>query len=198
MSRRLRLGVLISGRGSNLSAVIDASRDGKVDADVCVVISNKAEAKGLSIATSASIPAVAIDPKNYPDIAQYEKEISTYLDQYKVDLVVLAGYMKIVGPTLIENYTIINIHPSLLPAFKGLEAQKQALEAGVSVSGCTVHFVNETLDSGPIILQREVSLMSTDTVDSLSQRILAVEHELLPEAIQLFCQNKVDFLTSKK
>ncbi len=176
------LGVLISGRGSNLDALLNAS----VDARVAVVISNNPEAGGLAIATHHGIDAIAISPADYPDRAAYEAVIVATLQRYGVEWVVLAGYMKLVGNTMIRAYPnrMINIHPSLLPAFKGLDAQAQALAAGVSESGCTVHIVTAKMDDGPILGQARVPVLPDDTVERLTQRILAEEHRLLPSIIQ--------------
>ena len=191
--RRIRLGVLASGRGSNLQAIIDAIEKGTLDAVVAVVISNKMEAPALERARKHGAPAVFLDPKAAPGREDYDRNILEQLRVYNVALVVLAGYMKIVTSVLLEAYDerMMNIHPSLLPAFPGLAAQKQALDWGVKVSGCTVHFVTEGVDAGPIIRQAAVPVLETDTEESLAARILVEEHRIYPEAIQLFAQGRL-------
>ena len=191
--RRIRLGVLASGRGSNLQAIIDAIEKGTLDAVLAVVISNKMEAPALERARKHGAPAVFLDPKAAPGREDYDRNILEQLRVYNVALVVLAGYMKIVTSGLREAYDerMMNIHPSLLPAFPGLAAQKQALDWGVKVSGCTVHFVTEGVDAGPIIRQTAVPVLETDTEESLAARILVEEHRIYPEAIQLFAQGRL-------
>ena len=189
----INLGVLISGRGSNLQAIIDAVEKGEIPAKVAVVISNNPEAFGLERAKKHNIPAVVINHKDFQDKNTYELEIVKTLQKCKVDLVCLAGYMRIVGPVLLEHYKgkMINIHPALLPSFPGLHAQQQALEHGAKVSGATVHFVDEGCDTGPIILQAAVPVLPNDTEETLSQRILEQEHKLYPQAIKLFAERKI-------
>ena len=191
--RGIRLGVLASGRGSNLQAIIDAIEKGTLDAVLAVVISNKMEAPALERARKHGAPAVFLDPKAAPGREDYDRNILEQLRVYNVALVVLAGYMKIVTSVLLEAYDerMMNIHPSLLPAFPGLAAQKQALDWGVKVSGCTVHFVTEGVDAGPIIRQAAVPVLETDTEKSLAARILVEEHRIYPEAIQLFAQGRL-------
>jgi phosphoribosylglycinamide formyltransferase 1 len=180
-------GVLISGRGSNLQALIDAVADGRLDARIAVVVSNRAEAAGLARARQAGIETVCLSHRDYPDRDAYDRAVLAVLEARGVDLICLAGYMRLVGAPLLEAYPnrIVNIHPSLLPAFPGLDAQKQALEFGVRVSGATVHLVTAELDAGPIILQAAVRVMDDDTVASLSARILVEEHRIYPAAIRL-------------
>jgi phosphoribosylglycinamide formyltransferase 1 len=182
-----RLAVLISGRGSNLQSIIDAIAGRRLDATLAVVISNRAEAAGLTRAKDAGIEAILLSPKTYPDRDAYDGAIVDVLKARRVDLVCLAGYMRIVGPRLLTAFRdrILNIHPSLLPAFPGLDPQQQALEHGVRVSGASVHLVTAGLDDGPIVLQAAVPVQSDDTVESLSARILVEEHRLYPEAIQI-------------
>ena len=189
----IRLGVLASGRGSNLQAIIDAIEKGTLDAVLAVVISNKMEAPALERARKHGAPAVFLDPKAAPGREDYDRTILEQLRTYNVALVVLAGYMKIVTSVLLEAYAerMMNIHPSLLPAFPGLAPQKQALDWGVKVSGCTVHFVTEGVDAGPIIRQSAVPVLETDTEESLAARILVEEHRIYPEAIQLFAQGRL-------
>ena len=182
-----RIAVLISGRGSNMLALSDAVRDGRIpEAEIALVISDKAGARGLELARERGIETLAIERRGR-NREEHEREIISALRERQVDLVCLAGYMRLLSPCFIEAFRgrILNIHPSLLPAFPGLDAQRQALEHGVKVSGCTVHFVDETLDGGPIILQRTVPVLEGDTVDSLSARILEQEHQLYPEAVKL-------------
>ena len=185
MSRRI--GVLISGRGSNLQSIIDAIAERRLDATLAVVISNRADAAGLNRAKEAGVEAVHLSPKAYAGRDGYDDALAELLRARNVDLVCLAGYMKLVGPRLLGAFPnrILNIHPSLLPAFPGLYAQSQAFEHGVRVSGATVHLVTAGLDDGPIILQAPVPVRSDDTVEALSARILVEEHRIYPEAIQL-------------
>ena len=166
-------------------ALSDAVRDGRIpNAEIVIVISDKNDARGLELARERGIETVAIE-RGGRTREEHEREIIAVLREREVDLVCLAGYMRLLSPCFIETFRgrIVNIHPSLLPAFPGLDAQRQALEHGVKVSGCTVHFVDETLDGGPIILQRTVPVVEGDTVDSLSARILEQEHQLYPEAV---------------
>ena len=186
----LRLAVLASGRGSNLQAIIDAITEGRLHAVLALVISNKAEAQALERARTHGAPAVFLDPKATPGRDAYDAVILEHLRKHDVGLVALAGYMKIVTRVLIDAYAnrIMNIHPSLLPSFPGLKAQQQALDWGAKVSGCTVHFVEEGVDTGPIIQQAAVPVLEGDTAESLEARILAQEHRIYPEAIQLFAE----------
>jgi len=186
----LRLAVLASGRGSNLQAIIDAITEGRLHAVLALVISNKAEAPALERARKHGAPAVFLDPKATPGRDAYDAVILEHLRQHDVGLVALAGYMKIITRVLIDAYAgrIMNIHPSLLPSFPGLQAQQQALDWGAKMSGCTVHFVEEGVDTGPIIQQAAVPVLEGDTAESLEARILAQEHRIYPEAIQLFAE----------
>lgn len=193
----LALGVLISGRGSNLVAILDAIEFGRLDATVKVVASNKANAAGLERARERGIHTVHLDPKAFAQESNpreaYDVAMGALLQQYGVECVALAGYMRIVTPALIRMFPwkIINIHPSLLPAFPGLDAQRQALEWGAKVSGCTVHLVTEGVDEGPIIVQAAVPILEEDTVESLSARILEQEHRVYPQAIQLIAEKRL-------
>ncbi len=187
----LRVGVLASGRGSNLEAILRAGKAGQLGrAEVCVVLSNNPAARALDTAERNGIPAFAAAPKDYPTQTAYETELLRILRERRIDLLVLAGYMKLIGPVLLDAFSqkILNIHPSLLPAFPGLNAQRQALEYGVRFAGCTVHFVDAGIDSGPIVGQRIVPVLSGDTEDTLSARILAQEHELFPATIKLLTE----------
>jgi phosphoribosylglycinamide formyltransferase-1 len=190
LPRRLltrRLAVLVSGRGSNLQSIIDAIGCGALDATIAVVISNRAEAAGLLRAREAGIEAIWLNPRDFPDRDAYDRAIEERLKARDVGLVCLAGFMRLVGAPLLEAFPdrILNIHPSLLPAFPGLDAQRQAIEYGVRVSGATVHLVTSDLDGGPIVLQSAVPVANDDTVDTLSARILVEEHKIYPEAVRL-------------
>ena len=193
----LRVAVLASGRGSNLQAVIDAIEAGIVQAKIVVVISNKKDAPALERAHRHGLSALFLDPKPYagrPDSREvYDRELLNVLKQHDVELVLLAGYMKIVTMVLVEAFTnrMMNIHPSLLPSFPGLDAQKQAFDHGVKIAGCTVHFVDEHLDAGPIILQTAVPVLDTDTPESVSARILVQEHATYWRAIQAISEGRV-------
>lgn len=184
---RPRLGVLISGRGSNLQSIIDAISAGELPASITVVISNRADAPGLQRARDAGIEAVSISPRDYADRDAYDRALADLLRARRVSLVCLAGFMRLVGQPLLDAFPnrILNIHPSLLPAFPGLEAQRQALEYGVQVTGATVHLVTSELDGGPIVLQAAVPVLPDDTIDTLSARVLLQEHRIYPEAIRI-------------
>lgn len=183
MSRTL--GVLISGRGSNLKAIIDAIQERRLDASIAIVISNRAGAPGLEHAVRAGIETVVMDHKSFPTREAYDLALVAELRKRDVALVCLAGFMRLLSPTFVDAYEnrILNIHPSLLPKYPGLHPQQQALDDGATVSGATVHFVNNELDAGPVVLQRMVPVLPGDSADSLAQRILEVEHQLYPEAI---------------
>jgi len=191
--KRLRLGVLISGSGTNLQAIIDASRDRRLDADVVVVISNKEAAHGLERARKVGIPAVWIDRSAFETMATYNRAILHTLQEHEVDLVVMAGYMRLLGSEVLDAFPnrVLNIHPSLLPSFAGANGIRDAFEYGVGVTGVTVHLANERFDEGAIIAQRPVIIESSDTLESLEAKIHAVEHELYPAAIQLFAEGRV-------
>ena len=188
------LAVLVSGRGSNLQAMIDNIENGNIEnASIGVVISDVADAYALERAKKHGIDAIFIDPKNFANKTEYEQELIKILDSHNTDLIVLAGYMRIVGKDVISAYKnrILNIHPTLLPSFTGLHSHKQTLDYGVKVSGCTVHFVDEGMDTGPIILQSCVPVLENDTEDTLSQRILEQEHKIYPQAVKLFIEGKL-------
>lgn len=189
----LRLAVLASGRGSNLQAILDASGQGVLAASVVVVLSDKQEALALEKARIAGIAGHWVNPKGYPSKEEYEKELLQTIGKYGVDCILLAGYMRILSTYFIRNagVPIINIHPSILPAFPGLHAHEQALEYGVRFSGCTVHFVDEGVDSGPIIMQAVVPVYEDDSVESLAQRILEEEHKIYPRAVGLLAQGRI-------
>lgn len=189
----LVLGVLVSGRGSNLQSILQAIEQGKLSARVGVVLSSKKEAPALQRAAEYSVPSFFVDPAHHPDRREYDSTLLRKLEEHGVELVILAGYMRLITPTLIAAYRnhIINVHPSLLPAFPGLRAQRQALEYGARISGCTVHFVDEEVDHGPIIAQAAVPIFEGDTEEQLSDRILVEEHRLLPHVIQLYADGRL-------
>jgi phosphoribosylglycinamide formyltransferase-1 len=177
--------VLISGRGSNLQSILDATHDGRLAATVAVVISSRADAPGLLRARDAGVEAICVSARDYTSRDAYDQALVDRLRARRVDLVCLAGFMRLIGRPLLDAFPmrILNIHPSLLPSFPGLEAQRQALEHGVRISGATVHLVTPELDGGPIVLQAAVPVLDDDTVESLSTRILVEEHRLYPDAI---------------
>jgi phosphoribosylglycinamide formyltransferase-1 len=182
-----RIGVLVSGRGSNLQALIDAIADGRLAATIAVVISNVPDAGALARARAAGIEALVLDHRGWPSRDEYGRALARELRERGVELVCLAGYMRILGAPLLEAFpnAILNIHPALLPAFRGLQAPRQALEHGVKIAGVTVHFVTAELDGGPIIVQRSVPVLDDDTAETLAARILVEEHRALPEAVQM-------------
>ena len=188
-----KLAVLVSGRGSNLQAIIDSIDREELDAHLSIVISNTKDAIALKRAEKHGIKTIFIDPSNYLSSKEYDKALVLKLKEFSVDLICLAGYMRILGEEIIQTFEkkIINIHPSLLPAFPGLNAQKQAINHGVKFSGCTVHFVDSGVDSGPIILQTVVPVYDNDDEKSLSKRILEQEHYLYPKAIKMIQENKI-------
>jgi len=186
----MKLGILISGRGSNLQAIIDAIAAGDLAASIAVVISNRADAAGLARAEQAGIPTLVMPHKAHPDRASYDRALAAELKSRGVDLVCLAGFMRLLGAEFIDQFpnAVLNIHPSLLPAFPGLDAQQQAFEYGVKVTGATVHLVTAELDAGPIVCQAAVPVLDTDTADTLAARILEAEHRLYPEGIRRIAQ----------
>lgn len=192
------LGILISGRGSNMESILKAIKKKKIPINPAVVISNKPNAKGLQVAKKLGIQTEVIDGSKYKGRRQqFDKDVISILKKYKVTptngLVCLAGFMRIISPFFIKQYKnkILNIHPALLPAFPGLDAQKQAVEFGAKFSGCTVHFVDEGVDTGPIILQEIVKVDSKDTEKTLSKKIIMKEHEIYPKAVELFAKKKL-------
>ena len=186
-----RLGVLISGRGSNLLAIVDAISEGRLDAEVAVVISNRADAPGLERARDCGLVTRCINHREFVTRDDFDRAIVAELRAHDVGLLCLAGFMRLVGAPMLEAFpnAILNIHPSLLPAFPGVDAQRQALEHGVKISGVTVHLVTPELDAGPIVVQRAVPVLDDDTVDTLSARILVEEHRAYPEAIGIVLQH---------
>lgn len=192
-SQPLRIGLLASGRGSNLQAIIGAIEAGKLDCRLAVVVSDRADARALERARKHGIDTVFLDPKAYPGREAYDQAVLAELAEHRVELVCLAGYMRILTPMFVRALPgqIMNIHPALLPAFPGLHAQRQALKYGVRVSGATVHFVDEGVDTGPIICQAAVPVREDDTEETLAARILAEEHELYPRAIRLYAEGRL-------
>ena len=186
MNKEFRLGVLVSGRGTNLQAIIDWIELEKPNVKIALVISNKENIRALERCQFHHIESTYIDPKSFANKVEFNQNMITRLKEKSIDLVCLAGFTQILTPEFIEAFPkkIINIHPSLLPAFPGLNAQKQALEYGVKLSGCTVHFVDEGIDTGPIICQASVPIYENETEEALSERILKEEHKLYPKAIQ--------------
>ena len=190
---------LVSGRGSNFSMIAEKIIRGDIPAEIGAVISSRPDAAALDAARKLGIPAYAVEPKEYYTRKGHEKEIVRLLEKHGTDLVIAAGYMRILTPYIIRKYRhrIMNVHPALLPAFPGIAAQKQALNYGVKISGCTIHFIDEGTDTGPIILQRAVPVLETDTPADLSRRILEQEHEAFPEAVSLFCRGKIEVVGRK-
>jgi phosphoribosylglycinamide formyltransferase 1 len=185
-----RIGVLLSGRGSNFEALADSVSAGRIpNAEISVVVSNKPGASGLERAAARNIPARAIPSKGLEREA-YDRQVAAVLQEYKVDLICLAGYMRLLSPFFVASFPqrILNIHPSLLPSFPGLESQKQALDYGVKFAGCTVHFVDENLDAGPIILQSAVPVLDNDDEHTLSARILKEEHRIYTQAVKIILE----------
>ncbi len=188
-----RIGVLVSGRGSNLQALLDAESRGDLRGQIVIVISNKSQAFALERARKLNVPTVLVTKSEFPDRQKFDEQIAEVLHCYNVDLVVLAGYMRMFTEQFIEEYQnrIINVHPSLLPAFKGVKAQWQAIDYGGKISGCSTHFVTFEMDAGPIIMQKAVPIFPDDTGETLSDRILPEEHRILVKSVRLFCENKL-------
>jgi phosphoribosylglycinamide formyltransferase-1 len=190
---KLKVGILISGRGSNMAALIRATQAADYPAEIVCVVSNVATAPGLELARRAGIATAAIPHRDHPDRETFDRTVSAELEKHGVGLVALAGFMRILSPWFARHWTgrLINIHPSLLPCFKGLHVQQQALDAGVRLSGCTVHLVVPDLDAGPIIAQAAVPVLPGDTADALSARILRQEHQLYPLAVRWFAEGRI-------
>jgi phosphoribosylglycinamide formyltransferase-1 len=191
-----RIAVLASGRGSNFQAIIEAIQEGKIPATCSALITDNPDAFAIERARKAKIPVIVVDYAMFSSRELYEQALLSAMLQARVDLFVLAGYMRIIGSAIVCSFPgkMMNIHPALLPSFTGLHAQRQALHYGVKVSGCTVHFVDESLDGGPIILQHCVRVQEGDDEDSLAARILEHEHECYPEAIRLFCEDRLEIV----
>ena len=190
---KLKVGILISGRGSNMAALIDAARAPDYPAEIAVVVSNVASAAGLEIAQEAGVATAVVPHKQFPDRESFDRVVSAELEKNGVGLVALAGFMRIQSPWFAAHWKdrIVNIHPSLLPAFPGLRVQQQAIDAGARISGCTVHFVTADLDSGPIIAQAAVPVLPDDDADRLAARILRQEHRLYPLAVRWFAEGRL-------
>lgn len=188
-----RFGVLISGSGTNLQSIIDACASGEIAGEVAVVVSNRADAFGLERARRAGVHALHVDPKAYPDAASYNHALRLALDAHAVDYVIMAGYMKLLGAEVLDAYPsrVVNIHPALLPSFPGAHGIRDAFDHAVKVTGVTVHFANEVFDEGPIIAQEAVPVLEGDTIESLEQRIHAVEHRLYPAALAVIADGRI-------
>jgi len=193
VSEPLRVAVLVSGRGSNLAAILEATRRPDFPARVVLVVSDRERAPALERATAHGVPTVFLNPKDFGEREAYDAALSRMLADYQVGLVCLAGFMRILGRAFVLAWPgrIMNVHPSLLPAFPGLRPQRQALDNGVKIAGATVHFVDEGVDTGPIILQSSVPVEPDDTEETLAARILAEEHRLYPEAVRLFAEGRL-------
>jgi len=189
----LTLGVLISGRGSNLQAILAAIADGRLTARVGVVISNRADAPGLAHAAAAGVPVEVISHRGWPSREQYDQRLVEVLRAHHVSLVCLAGFMRLLTPVLIDAFPsrILNVHPSLLPAFPGLHTHRRALEAGCKVAGATVHFVDAEVDHGPVVMQSAVPVLPDDDEHTLAERVLATEHVILPRAVRWFVEDRL-------
>ena len=192
-NKKGKIVIFLSGRGSNFLAIHDAIQTGTINAEIALVFSNKKEARGLQIAKERNLETLHLNPKNYDSREDYERTIITELKKRDIDLICLAGYMKILSPLLCTEFLnkIINIHPALLPSFPGLHVQQSAIDWGVRFSGATVHFVTPDVDMGPIILQAVVPVLQDDTEDTLSERILEEEHKIYPESIRLYFEGKL-------
>ena len=194
MSEPLRVAVLASGRGSNFRALAEAAAAGRIPASVVVLVTDRAGAPALAVAREHRIEAVVVDPKQHPSREAHEKAVIAVLEERRVGLVCLAGYMRLLSAGFVAHFAgrLLNIHPSLLPAFPGLHPHRQALAHGVRVSGATVHFVDEGVDTGPVVLQAAVPVEPDDTEESLAARILVEEHRIYPEAVRLFAEGRLE------
>ncbi len=191
---RLRVAILISGRGSNMAALIEAAKEKNFSAEIVLVLSNRPEAVGLGIARAAGIATAVVDHTTYgKDRVAFDAAMQTVLEQHRIELICLAGFMRLLTTTFVQQWQgrMINIHPALLPAFKGLDTHKRAIEAGAKVHGATVHFVVPEMDAGPIILQGAVTVRPDDTEQALAARVLAVEHRIYPQALRLVAEGRV-------
>ncbi len=199
IQRRMRIGVLISGSGTNLQAIIDACEAGELEADIAVVISNHEGARGLVRAKEHNIEGVYIDRGRYPSIRDYNAAIRDILREKLVDVVVMAGYMRLLGKEVLDFFPnrVLNLHPALLPSFPGADGIKDAFEAGVKVTGVTVHFANENFDEGPIIAQEPVIIAEDDTIQTLEAKIHEVEHRIYPKVLQLIATDRIEIVGRK-
>ena len=193
MSRKVPIGVLLSGGGTNLQAILDAIRQERLDAAVRTVVSNRKDAYGLVRARAHGVPAAVIDHRDFPSREDYDRALAARLERDGVELVVLAGFMRLLSPVFLRSFPnrVMNIHPALSPSFAGLHGQRQALEYGVRFTGCTVHFVTEGCDEGPVIIQAVAPVLPDDTEETLSRRIRVQEHRIYPRAIQLYCEGRL-------
>ncbi len=193
MKRHVPIGVLLSGGGTNLQSIIDAIEQGRLDAEIRTVVSNRESAYGLTRARNHHIPTTVIDHRDHPSREAYDRVVVEHLRSQGVELVVLAGFMRLLSPYFVQSFPnrIMNIHPALSPAFAGLHGQRQAFDYGVRFAGCTVHFVSEGCDEGPVIIQAVVPVLPDDTEETLTQRILAQEHRIYPRAIQLYSEGRL-------
>ncbi len=199
MGKTLSIGVLVSGSGSNLQSIIDHIEKGQLSARIHVVVSNNPDAFALSRAEKHGIPAVVIGHQDFPDRERFDRKMIEVLQSYRVDLVVMAGFMRLLTPLFLKTFPlkIMNIHPALLPSFPGLHVQQKAVDYGVRFSGCTVHFADEGVDTGPIIIQAVVPVYCSDTANILAARILKEEHRIYPQAIQLYAEGKLKVVGRK-
>ncbi len=197
--KRKTVSFLVSGNGSNFQAVAEKIIRGDINADTGILISNKQDAFALKRAEKLGVKSIFIDPAVFSSKTDYEKEMINCFNAHNTDLIVAAGYMRILSPFFINYYTnrIINIHPSLLPSFRGKDAQQQALDCGVRIAGCTTHFIDSGVDTGPIILQAAVKVYTDDNADTLSSRIILEEHKILSESVRLFCEDRLDIKEKK-
>jgi phosphoribosylglycinamide formyltransferase 1 len=195
----IRIGVLVSGSGSNLQSIMDACERGDIDGVVAVVISNTADAYALKRAEEKAIPTLIVPHATYPDRESFDKELIRVLKEYKVDLIALAGFMRVLTAEFLKKFPgrVINIHPALLPSFPGLGVRQKAIDHGVRFSGCTVHFVDAGVDTGPIIIQAVVPVYPDDSEEELKERILSLEHKIYPKAIQLISQGRLEIIGRK-
>lgn len=193
MSHKLRLGILASGGGTNLQAIIDRIKDGTLNAEIALILSNKSGAGALQRGRQAGIPTLFIDHRQYPDRIEFDRAMIAALTEAGVELVVMAGFMRLISDEFLAAFPgrIMNIHPALLPAFPGLNAQQQAIKHGARISGCTVHFVDSGVDTGPIIIQAAVPVLEDDTEQTLAARILHQEHRIYPEAVRLYSEGRL-------
>lgn len=195
----LKIAILISGRGSNLQALIDATKEAGYPAQIVAVISNKPDVAGLARAAAAGIPTAVVNHRDYPDREAFEKALDQKIESFGAKMVCLAGFMRLLTPWFVNRWLdrLINIHPSLLPAFPGLDTHQKALDYGVKLAGCTIHFVRPEMDHGPIIAQAAVPVLDDDTVESLAARVLGEEHRLYPHVVRLIADGRVNVLNEK-
>ncbi|MBN2515049.1 MAG: phosphoribosylglycinamide formyltransferase [Deltaproteobacteria bacterium] len=199
MRKIVDIGILVSGSGSNFQSIIDQIEQGNLDASIKVVVSNNPDAYALERAKKHNIPAVVIDHNNFNDRNEFDQEMIDVLNSYSVELVIMAGFMRILTPLFIKAFPmrIMNIHPAILPSFQGIHAQERAFDYGVKFSGCSVHFADEGVDTGPVIIQSVVPVYNDDTAETLQQRILREEHRIFPQAIQFYAEGKLEIIGRK-